>query len=378
MDLQDQDAPSAKDHTRQPTHPAPYGTGPAAPHQNQALRNAEHEAQQEQKYSPGVSPRQSDERLRAKYRDESDFYDDHEDIEHNEHSAPHEHLVGELDHDSGVEDGDIGDQGDDDSEDDLMDKISSSPSIDDGKYALPVVWPLRRDSVDSGAPRSPSATPIRGSQSSSSPFTSPPDYFPLSIIQERETNAESHQGGYPGFNHTSYSAPSNELLQLAGSSPTQAEHLSEYEETRTDFDDYDFDLDMQAVGRYLLPVDDPLLDNSFDADEDMIYEDFDDDDDPEWEDEADNAVRKVESSSDDDTGTFHFTSDSRFIDSGWGGECLREIEDIDFEFVYALHTFVATVEGQANATKGDTMVLLDDSNSYWWLVRVVKDGSIGM
>ncbi|OAX80441.1 hypothetical protein ACJ72_05230 [Emergomyces africanus] len=52
-------------------------------------------------------------------------------------------------------------------------------------------------------------------------------------------------------------------------------------------------------------------------------------------------------------------------------------EDIDFEFVYALHTFIATVEGQANATKGDTMVLLDDSNSYWWLVRVVKDGSIG-
>lgn len=45
--------------------------------------------------------------------------------------------------------------------------------------------------------------------------------------------------------------------------------------------------------------------------------------------------------------------------------------------MYALHTFVATVEGQANATKGDTMVLLDDSNSYWWLVRIVKDSSIG-
>ncbi|RHZ55324.1 SH3 domain-containing protein [Aspergillus thermomutatus] len=52
-------------------------------------------------------------------------------------------------------------------------------------------------------------------------------------------------------------------------------------------------------------------------------------------------------------------------------------EDIDFEFVYALHNFVATVDGQANAAKGDTMVLLDDSNSYWWLVRIVKDGSIG-
>ncbi|PNS19282.1 Tip elongation aberrant protein Tea4 [Sphaceloma murrayae] len=56
---------------------------------------------------------------------------------------------------------------------------------------------------------------------------------------------------------------------------------------------------------------------------------------------------------------------------------LQSTEDIDFDFVYALHTFVATVEGQANATKGDTMVLLDDSNSYWWLVRVVKDSSIG-
>jgi SH3 domain len=59
------------------------------------------------------------------------------------------------------------------------------------------------------------------------------------------------------------------------------------------------------------------------------------------------------------------------------GESSWNTEDIDFEFVYALHTFAATVEGQANAMKGDTMVLLDDSNNYWWLVRVVKDGSIG-
>jgi hypothetical protein len=55
--------------------------------------------------------------------------------------------------------------------------------------------------------------------------------------------------------------------------------------------------------------------------------------------------------------------------------CLAD--DINFDFVYALHTFIATVEGQANASKGDTMVLLDDSNSYWWLVRIIKDNSIG-
>lgn len=53
------------------------------------------------------------------------------------------------------------------------------------------------------------------------------------------------------------------------------------------------------------------------------------------------------------------------------------LEDIDFEMVYALHHFSATVEGQANASKGEHMVLLDDSNSYWWLVRIVRDSSIG-
>jgi hypothetical protein len=46
--------------------------------------------------------------------------------------------------------------------------------------------------------------------------------------------------------------------------------------------------------------------------------------------------------------------------------------------MYALHSFSATVEGQANAIKGDMLVLLDDSNSYWWLVRVVKDHTVGI
>jgi hypothetical protein len=117
----------------------------------------------------------------------------------------------------------------------------------------------------------------------------------------------------------------------------------------------------------LLPVDDPLLDippspgGSSDS----------------WESLASETETLEDKTNDDDTDVLLSTLDDRFIDSGWGGECLRDTEDIDFEFVYALHTFVATVEGQANATKGDTMVLLDDSNSYWWLVRVVKDSSIG-
>ena len=98
-------------------------------------------------------------------------------------------------------------------------------------------------------------------------------------------------------------------------------------------------------------------------------------DDDQWE--SDSSQEWTPQDYEDDDADAFLDLDERFIDSGWGGECLRDTEDIDFEFVYALHTFVATVEGQANATKGDTMVLLDDSNSYWWLVRVVKDSSIG-
>ena len=88
---------------------------------------------------------------------------------------------------------------------------------------------------------------------------------------------------------------------------------------------------------------------------------------------------QYESSSEEEEENFEFPEncDPRYIAYAYPAECLQDPEDIDFEFVYALHTFVATVEGQANATKGDTMVLLDDSNSYWWLVRVVKDSSIG-
>ena len=41
------------------------------------------------------------------------------------------------------------------------------------------------------------------------------------------------------------------------------------------------------------------------------------------------------------------------------------------------HTFVATVEGQASVVKGDSLVLLDDTNSYWWLVNVLKTEDVG-
>ncbi|KAJ3037945.1 hypothetical protein HK097_003335 [Rhizophlyctis rosea] len=52
-------------------------------------------------------------------------------------------------------------------------------------------------------------------------------------------------------------------------------------------------------------------------------------------------------------------------------------EPIDFGLVYALHTFVANLEGQVCVLKGDSLELLDDSNSYWWLVKCIKTDEIG-
>ena len=52
-------------------------------------------------------------------------------------------------------------------------------------------------------------------------------------------------------------------------------------------------------------------------------------------------------------------------------------ESIDVDLVHSLHSFTATVEGQTNVVKWDSLFLMDDSNSYWWLVRVLKTQEVG-
>src|SRR5258707_4161537 len=52
-------------------------------------------------------------------------------------------------------------------------------------------------------------------------------------------------------------------------------------------------------------------------------------------------------------------------------------ESIDFDLVYSLHIFVAAIESQANVVKDDSLFLMDDTNSYWWLVRVLKTQEVG-
>lgn len=268
---------------------------------------------------------------------------------------------------TGAEDAEMADaEGDDGLDDDMMDKMSSSPSIDDGGYPIPSAWPERFDSL------SPAATPCNSplsrqdwSGGSSSPFVETPGHYPLHVLAQQTYKAKAKSD----ILHT---RPYNDRMGLEGNS-------------------FDANSTYDDEGRDILgPLPNDIMGGvieSYNDDielchrEELVVVQSDSDLSSSFEDDFDSQIMTIpyESSDEEDhDDDIPYHEDSRFVDSGWGGECLQESEDIDFDLVYALHTFVATVEGQANATKGDTMVLLDDSNSYWWLVRVVKDSSIGM
>lgn len=382
IDLQDQNAPSAQDHSRQPTQPSPLGAGPPAPHQAGALREVAAEAAEENIRSPRVSKEWTNGELQ-----QTQQYDN-EDVagkvsakstgsnrqqQDNLAVAQNGGLSGSVGEDADMADG----EGDDGMDDDMMDKISSSPSIDDGEYSLPLLWPRRLDSLSLN-PLSPSFS--QAWHESSSPFTETPEYFPLRVPLEPIAEDMVPQCQVRDHNHHHMSEYLDEFEDDGSKYENAYDNYYEEEPIhkpplfqvnhafRAHVEEYDqySDLDHQS-------------EKIFGCDEDFYGINYDQA--PKngqvFEDEGLMTIPYQSSEDGDDDYEIPYSTDSRFVDSGWGGECLHESEDIDFEFVYALHTFVATVEGQANATKGDTMVLLDDSNSYWWLVRVVKDSSIG-
>ncbi|KAJ2908461.1 protein phosphatase regulator, partial [Coemansia aciculifera] len=52
-------------------------------------------------------------------------------------------------------------------------------------------------------------------------------------------------------------------------------------------------------------------------------------------------------------------------------------DDVDFGHVYALFHFPQMVDGQVTVQEGEKLTLLDDSNSYWWLVQNLRDNQMG-
>ena len=310
-----------------------------------------------------------------------------------------------------ADDADMDGDADDGMDDDMMDKISSSPSIEDGgsTYTLPIPRAPTRPSLPPTASLCSQPAPaLARDLRSSAPYLERHSHAPL---RSRPLHSGEPLDCYSVCHHhlsgeylnaaTATAAPDDDedvpLPIAAESKPPRPRPYRADETDATEDDSFRDPIFREVVAelrrleqappyledagwavrregpgrRRIGPAADPFsLRCPHDVDEQApaVPDDYDDDDD---------LMVPYESDEDDDGDIPFDLYDSRLIDSGWGGECLQETEDIDFEFVYALHTFVATVEGQANATKGDTMVLLDDSNSYWWLVRVVKDSSIG-
>ncbi|KAM3514489.1 hypothetical protein MY11210_001832 [Beauveria gryllotalpidicola] len=363
IDLQHHNGPS----TQNPSHPQlddPCDTHQRAPHQAETLREVAHEIAQDllrspnlppvaaspSSHAPSQSPQSSAVSTHPADANVSDAkqHPDKQAVDlGNAMDAYRRHeqdaIVAAHNDVSSSDDEDL--QGDaiDDLDDDLMDKISSSPSIEDGVYnsspapaesasASAHDWPRRVSSLPTTSSfRRQAAARFFSSQSLSAPVSQQPRHLLL-----RRSNIPM---------------PIKDIIssQSTLATESQAEPMRSLTETSLAYRNGDDSAHtpQDAVSSTVDPIPAPPSDPS--------------------QEEDDAPAEDAPPTTPFDQDYSDFSSD----------ESLRDSEDIDFQFVYALHTFVATVEGQANATKGDTMVLLDDSNSYWWLVRVVKDSSIG-
>ncbi|KAI1094689.1 hypothetical protein F5B19DRAFT_482129 [Rostrohypoxylon terebratum] len=371
IDLQDQDSPSAKKHiTHSPSKAASNTNGLLAPHQAETLREVEEDRAREEDRSPRASWPDGDDR--------TDLQQYAADLANGIANSLNGNKMQSEDalaiaQNGGVtvtnsEDGDLEANTDDDLDDDMMDKISSSPSIEDGGCSSPPpVWPQRVDSLV--------------------PITIPHDPFHIPVLKEtgshtkiQHFNQQASKASADASNRrhllgecigVAHRAKHGKYLGLSMDSTVSVDESGKRVQDKCTKRPRAFKAKSRRHGSFLRRqsrIRAMKTTKSNTKQRKISPYDFLSPYVP--------LIPYEDSGEDDDDETL-LNTDPRFIDIGWGGEYLQDLEDIDFEFVYALHTFVATVEGQANATKGDTMVLLDDSNSYWWLVRVVKDSSIG-
>ncbi|PNY28568.1 NAD-specific glutamate dehydrogenase [Tolypocladium capitatum] len=183
IDLQDHSAPSAPDH---PSHrhlpdSAPGGSAALiAPHQAETLRGVAHETAEEEARSPRVlwtnGKGGGTGAVLHRYDNDSDDDDDNRpssggglsrdlaggtngsDMYRHDHQQQQQDALAVAQNGgvSSSDEGDVEGDGDADLDDDMMDKISSSPSIEDGgcnpvavPVPVPVPWPRRASSLPS-------------------------------------------------------------------------------------------------------------------------------------------------------------------------------------------------------------------------------------
>lgn len=254
MELQNQQTPSAQDHTRQPTRPAPLGGGRSASH------HAEQDARGEMSQSPD----------RLNVDDHGvDIYDEPEEM--TAETGTNDGQNGQYNNGMGTEEGELTDgEGDDILDDDLMDKISSSPSIDDGGYPSPVAQSVRQNSLTpkSSHTRLLSEPLVLDEDTKSSfSFPSPPNFSFLFLPEHRsQLRAHRHERGC----HTSYDTEGTVEQKQQGNARSQttpsgpgSKGMSRFAEDFGEDTGSSSDNDLDSIRLFLLPVDDPLLDNSF-------------------------------------------------------------------------------------------------------------------
>lgn len=166
IDLQDTTAPSAKDHPNHSHHfEATSGAlgAAVAPHQAETLRGVAQETAEAEAHSPRVSwanSRVSVADLGQKNADEKQHQASRNDKSVGDGSRidmfqPSQHDALANAQNGGVSSADeeeVDGENEGDLDDDLMDKISSSPSIEDGAlipHPMPLAWPRRESSLTS-------------------------------------------------------------------------------------------------------------------------------------------------------------------------------------------------------------------------------------
>lgn len=191
------------------------------------------------------------------------MYDDEEEEEEEEDDHAHNNNSnGHLDHDDVYDDGDPNDSLDEDMDDELLDKISSSPSIEDGKQS----WPVRVDSLPSHQSSGLCAAPTRGIFLSTPQldFSPIPRSFPTKGIKNGQSMQLEERIRDLSEPMDVSIAPVSQLIPLSSQVP-YAGHATMTESSS-----------LENVNRHCLPKDDPFLDDEEDEDwlEDMRhYED---------------------------------------------------------------------------------------------------------
>jgi hypothetical protein len=207
IDLQDTDAPSAKDHSRNT-----QTNSTLAPHQAETLREVAQDTADENARSPRLSwattavddsdPQQQADAISAGVNERlkgSANGSGKPGASANANTMQREDNLAVAQnggHSIRDDDSDTGGDTDESMDDDMMDKISSSPSIEDGGCAppplLPRDWPRRLDSLPPlGGRASPMSSPNPTEHGSSSPYLEPAEHLPIDSAVP--INFPSHQ-----------------------------------------------------------------------------------------------------------------------------------------------------------------------------------------